>query len=75
MQEIGGNVTYKVLPREDATYQFISKNREGIVLIVSESPLSANWMPRTGHVELVDDAIDNFNADFEKGIDLLEYEG
>jgi predicted transcriptional regulator len=75
MQDIGGNVTYRVFPRKDATYQFIGKNRDGIVLVVSESPLSATWLPRSGNVELVDNAIDNFDDDFKKGTNLLEYEG
>ena len=75
MHNIGGNAVYRVYPREDATYQFLGRNRDGIVLIVSESPLSATWLPRSGNVELVDNAIDNFDADFKKGIDLLEFEG
>ncbi|MFW9788402.1 MAG: hypothetical protein ACFFE2_11620 [Candidatus Thorarchaeota archaeon] len=69
----GGIVEYKVFPRPDATYQFLSRNRDGIVLIVSESPLSATWLPRSGNVELVDNAIDSFDADFEQGTDLLQY--
>ncbi|MFW9807020.1 MAG: hypothetical protein ACFFFK_09865 [Candidatus Thorarchaeota archaeon] len=75
MQGSGGNIAYRVFPRDSATYQFIGKNSEGIVLVVSEHPLSATWMPRSGNVELVDTAIDSFDKDFKKGIDLLEFEG
>ncbi|MGD9396195.1 MAG: hypothetical protein PVJ05_07195 [Candidatus Thorarchaeota archaeon] len=75
MQSRGGKVGCRVLPRTDATYQFIGRNTEGIVLIVSESPLSATWLPRSSNAELVDNAIDNFDSDYEKGTDLLEFEG
>jgi hypothetical protein len=70
-----GNVGYRIFPREDSTYQFMSRNREGIVLFISEKPLSATWIPRTENPELVDNAIDGFDRDYEQGIDILEYEG
>lgn len=72
MQGRGGKVGYRVLPTEDATYQFIGRNTEGIVLIVSESPLSATWLPRSSNAELVDNAIDNFDWDYERGTDLVD---
>ena len=75
MHETGGEVEYMVFPRNDATYQFISRNTEGIVLIVSESPLSATWLPRSSNSELVDNAIENFDKDYELGTDLLDYKG
>jgi len=74
MRAIGANVGYRVLPRKDATYQFIGRNDEGIVLVVSESPLSATWLPRSSNAELVDNAIDSFERDYEKGIDLIDFE-
>ena len=73
LRETGGNVGYMIFPRQDATYQFVSRNTEGIVLIVSESPLSATWLPRTGNAELVDNAIENFDRDYKSGTDLLDY--
>jgi predicted transcriptional regulator len=72
---IGGDVGYRIFPREDATYQFISRNEDGIMLVVSESPLSATWLPRSGNVELVDDAIESFDADYADGTNLLDIEG
>ncbi|MFW9814262.1 MAG: hypothetical protein ACFFF9_17500, partial [Candidatus Thorarchaeota archaeon] len=68
------NVGYRIFPREDRTYQFMARNKEGIVLFVSESPLSATWIPRTENPSLVDNAIDGFDRDYEKGIDILKYE-
>jgi DNA-binding PadR family transcriptional regulator len=69
-----GKVGYRILPRKDSTYQFMARNNEGIILIVSESPLSATWIPRTENPELVDSAIIGFDSDYEKGKDILDYE-
>ena len=69
-----GNVGYRVFPRDDSTYQFMSRNREGIVLFISERPMSATWIPRTENPELVDSAIEGFDRDYEKGTDILEFE-
>lgn len=74
MRAIGASVGYRVFPRKDATYQFIGRNDEGIVLVVSESPLSATWLPRSSNMELVDNAIDSFERDYGKGIDLIDFE-
>ena len=72
---MGASVGYKVFPRKYSTYQFIARNSEGIVLVVSESLLSATWIPRSANPELVDNAIDAFDRDYEMGTDLLEFEG
>ncbi len=66
----GYNPEYRINPREDATYQFIARNSEGLVLIVSEMPLSATWIPRESNPELVDDAIHSFDSDYESGVDV-----
>ncbi|MHA1908107.1 MAG: hypothetical protein ACW98Y_12480 [Candidatus Thorarchaeota archaeon] len=63
-------VTYK----DTKTYQSIALNRDGIVLIVSEDPYTAVWVPRTVNSKLVDDVIDSYDEDFDSGIDLLEME-
>jgi hypothetical protein len=75
MLNLGFNPGFVISPRKDATYQFIARNNQGIVLIVSENPLSATWIPRVANPELVDDAIESFDADFEEGVDVFEYEG
>ncbi|MFW9808206.1 MAG: hypothetical protein ACFFE6_02390 [Candidatus Thorarchaeota archaeon] len=71
----GYKAGYKVLPRKDATYQFVGRNKDGIVLVVSESPFSVTWIPRSSNPELVDSAIDSFDRDYEIGIDIVDYEG
>ncbi|TFG34068.1 hypothetical protein EU527_05140 [Candidatus Thorarchaeota archaeon] len=74
-REQGYNLGYRINLREDATYQFIGRNSEGIVLIVSENPFSATWLPRESNPELVDNAIISFDTDYENGIDIFEYGG
>ena len=73
MRGQGYDPRLQISPREDATYQFIARNEDGIVLIVSENPLSATWIPRSANPELVDDAIANFDADFVSGEDIFDY--
>ncbi|MFW9975377.1 MAG: hypothetical protein ACFFDQ_08950 [Candidatus Thorarchaeota archaeon] len=70
-----GTVGYRILPRKDATYQFVARNNEGIVLVVSERPLSATWLPRDANPDLVDNAIDSFDQDYVAGQDILDFEG
>ena len=74
-REMGGKVGYRVFPRKSSTYQFMARNTEGIVLVVSESPLSVTWIPRSANAELVDSAIDAFDRDYENGTDILDFEG
>jgi len=67
----GYDTQYRRCLRNDATYQIIARNREGAVLIVSESPLSATWIPRESNPDLVDNAINSFDIDFKQGIELI----
>ncbi|MFW9963599.1 MAG: hypothetical protein ACFFCX_08550 [Candidatus Sifarchaeia archaeon] len=68
-------VGYRVFPRKDATYQFVSRNTEGIMLVVSENPLSATWLPKIVNPELVDNAIESFDSDYNLGTDILDFQG
>ena len=72
-RQSGYRVGFRVHLRKDTTYQFVSRNSEGIVLIVSESPLSAAWFPRGSNPELVDDAIRRFDMDYERGVDASSF--
>ncbi len=71
-REKGYQPGFKICERTDATYQFVGRNNEGIVLIVSENPMSATWIPRSSNPELVDSAIKTFDEDFNAGIDIEE---
>lgn len=63
---------YKVYERLDSTYQFVGRNNDGIVLIVSEKPMSATWIPRSSNTDLVDNAIQTFDSDYDAGVDITE---
>jgi predicted transcriptional regulator len=71
----GYKVGFRLCIREDSTYQFIGRNSEGILLIVSENPLSATWLPRSANPELVDNAIQSFDRDYLEGTDISLHEG
>ena len=64
----------RVTFKKTKTYQSVSLNRDGIVLIVSEDPYTGVWVPRTVNSKLVDDVINSFDEDFENAVDLLELE-
>lgn len=64
----------KVTFKDTKTYQTVALNRDGIVLIVSEEPYTAVWVPRSVNSKLVDDVVDSYEEDFENGTDLFELE-
>jgi len=71
-REQGHQPGYRICERQDSTYQFVGRNNEGIVLIVSENPMSATWIPRDANPELIDNAIQTFDADYDAGVDITE---
>ncbi|MGY5860572.1 MAG: hypothetical protein RTU63_14480, partial [Candidatus Thorarchaeota archaeon] len=64
-RELGYNPGLRICERKDSTYQFVGRSDEGIVLIVSENPMSATWIPRSANPDLVDNAIETFDADYD----------
>ncbi|MFW9954165.1 MAG: hypothetical protein ACFFD3_06405 [Candidatus Thorarchaeota archaeon] len=62
----------RVTYRKTKTYQFVSLNREGIVLIVSEDPYTGVWIPRSANPKLIDEVINRFDKDFEIAKSFLE---
>ena len=72
VREEGLPLTLKIFPRTEKTYQFISRNHDGIVLIVSETPPTATWIPRGANAHLVDEAIGSFDKDFTAGVDSYQ---
>jgi DNA-binding transcriptional ArsR family regulator len=73
-EEVKGkhNVSFRFIGKKEYGYQLIGKNREGIVLIVSEDPTTAIWIPRTTNSVIVDDALNSFDAEFEVAVDMME---
>jgi len=74
IRDEGLPLTLKIQPRTERTYQFISRNHDGIVLIVSETPPTATWIPRGANPYLVDEAISSFDKDFTAGVDVYQGE-
>jgi hypothetical protein len=72
VRDEGLPLTLKIRPRTERTYQFISRNQDGIVLIVSENPPTATWIPRGANPYLVDEAISSFDKDFAAGVDSYQ---
>ena len=72
-REQGFTPGFRICERQNSTYQFIGRNDEGIVLITSENPMSATWIPRIANPALVDNAIETFDADYAAGIDFEEW--
>ncbi len=72
IRDEGLPLTLKIQPRTERTYQFISRNHDGIVLIVSENPPTATWIPREANPYLVDEAIGSFDKDFTAGVDVYQ---
>ena len=58
--------------RADATYQFVSKSGDGMVLIVAEEPLAGTWISREANTLLIDSAIESFENDYESAESLTE---
>ncbi|TFG33108.1 hypothetical protein EU528_01245 [Candidatus Thorarchaeota archaeon] len=74
-REQGFNPGFRICERQDSTYQFVGRNDEGIVLIVSENPMSATWIPRNANPDLVDNAIESFDTDYDVGEDITDIGG
>lgn len=64
------DVSVKVTGTTDSTYQLAARNDEGIMLIVSDEPPAAIYVPRSVNERLVDDAITGFDTEFGKGTDF-----
>lgn len=66
---------FRIYERKESTYQFVGLNDDGIVLIVSEDPMSATWIPRSANPDLVDNAIETFDTDYNAGEDVVDIGG
>ncbi|TFG12269.1 hypothetical protein EU537_09995 [Candidatus Thorarchaeota archaeon] len=69
------NISLRESRKEAKSYDGLSLNRDSILLIVTERPLTAIYVPRSENAELVDSFVHSYDAEFEKAedvIDLLE---
>ncbi|MDF1538553.1 MAG: hypothetical protein P1Q69_06590 [Candidatus Thorarchaeota archaeon] len=72
--EIGKYAESRVTFKTTKTYQAVSLNREGVVLVVSDDPYTAVWIPRSVNSKLVDEIVDRFDEDFDGSTDLVDAE-
>ncbi len=72
LHDLGYLVEMRKQPRDDATYQFVSRSGEGMMLIVAEAPLAATWISRDANLLLIESAIENFEEDYEKAERMTE---
>ncbi len=69
------NISLKQSKKDTKSYDGISLSREGVLLVVTERPLTAIYVPRSENAELVDSYVNSFDNEFaeaEDVIDLLE---
>ncbi len=54
------------------TYQFMSLNNDCMAFIISDNPMNAAWITREFNLDLIDNAIANFDSQWEKSISLMD---
>lgn len=72
LHDLGYRVEMRKRNRPDATYQFVSKSGEGMMLIVAEAPLAAIWVSGEPNLLMIERAIENFDEDYVKAERLTE---
>ncbi len=72
LKQRGLKVGLRFMLNPKATCQLLGRNNEGIILIVSEDPFAATWIPRSANPFLIDDAIESFDKDYCQARDVLE---
>ena len=55
------------------TYRFMSLNNDSMAFMISENPITAAWINRDFNPGLIDNAIANFDSQWEKSISLKDF--
>jgi len=58
------DVSLRKRTRAGETYQMVARNSDRVVLMISDQPFAATFIPRIINQELVNDAIASFDAEF-----------
>jgi Fe2+ or Zn2+ uptake regulation protein len=66
------NISLKQSRKETKSYDGLSLNRESILLIVTESPLTAIYVPRSENAELVDSFVNTYDEEFANAEDVID---
>lgn len=54
------------------TYNQVSFNKESMALIIAENPVTATWITREFNPDLIDNAVESFDKDWEKAKSVLD---
>jgi hypothetical protein len=72
LRDHGYNIELRRWIRDDATYQFVSRSVDGMVLVIAEDPLAGTWLTRAANAMLLESAIESFANDYTKAEILTE---
>ncbi len=62
----------RVMTGETKSYPFVSLNDSTMSFFVSDDPITAAWVTREFNPVLIDDALTNFDEEWNKAVNLLE---
>ncbi len=68
------SLRYRIVRKRHRGYQFVARNQEACVLILSDNPYTAVALADATDNQIVKDAIEAFDRDWEQAIDMLEWE-
>ncbi|MBE0527383.1 MAG: hypothetical protein IH631_10600, partial [Candidatus Thorarchaeota archaeon] len=54
------------------TYNQVSFNNESMALIIAENPVTATWITREFNPDLIDNAVESFDKDWEMAKSILD---
>jgi len=54
------------------TYNQVTLNRDNMVLVIAENPVTATWITRDFNPDLIDNAVKAFDRDWKKGKSFLD---
>jgi hypothetical protein len=71
MRKAGIKLDIRVFPA-GKTYSQVSLNSESTALIITENPLTATWLTRDFNPDLIDNAIESFDKNWENAKSIFE---
>ena len=72
LRDASVNIQIRQRISESAIYQMAARNRNELILIVSDEPLAATFIPRNANPLLIDNSIEVFDREFDRAVDVLE---
>ncbi len=72
LKDVSTQIEVRRRTSEKAIYQMVARNVDEMVLIVSENPVSAIFIPRNANPMLIDSSVRAFDNEFSKGVNIIE---